>query len=158
MMTLSNFENFVPPHIWMRGEEYFESGAVTELEETESGKWIAQVEGTKDYEVEVSIEGKEIVYWDCDCPYDGDICKHIVAVILAIRENKSKEKRFLSANENICKYAEENVGRNHYEYIARILKETKKLKGGKALVQEIVEEFRVTYKRRPSMMEVLRNF
>lgn len=99
MMTLSNFENFVPPHIWMRGEEYFESGAVTELEETESGKWIAQVEGTKDYEVEVSIEGKEIVYWDCDCPYDGDICKHIVAVILAIRENKSKEKRFPSAKE-----------------------------------------------------------
>ena len=61
-------------------------------------------------------------------------------------------------HENICKYAEENGGRNHYEYIARILKETKKLKGGKALVQEIVEEFRVTYKRRPSMMEVLRNF
>ncbi|WP_195571232.1 SWIM zinc finger family protein [Bacteroides nordii] len=99
MMTLSNFENFVPPHIWMRGEEYFESGAVTELEETELGEWIAQVEGTKDYEVEVSIEGKEIVYWDCDCPYDGDICKHVVAVILAIRENKSKEKRFLSAKE-----------------------------------------------------------
>ena len=99
MMTLSNFENFVPPHIWMRGEEYFESGAVTELEETEPGEWIAQVEGTKDYEVEVSIEGKEIVYWDCDCPYDGDICKHVVAVILAIRENKSKEKRFLSAKE-----------------------------------------------------------
>lgn len=46
-MTLSNFENFVPPHIWMRGEEYFESGAVTELEETESGKWIAQVEGNE---------------------------------------------------------------------------------------------------------------
>ena len=64
----------------------------------------------------------------------------------------------LLLHKSICKYAEENVGRNHYEYIARILKETKKLKGGKALVQEIVEEFRVTYKRRPSMMEVLRNF
>lgn len=112
MMTLSNFENFVPPHIWMRGEEYFESGAVTELEETEPGEWMAQVEGTKNYEVEVSIEGKEIVYWDCDCPYDGDICKHIVAVILAIRENKSKEKRFLSAKEVKIMEKQKKISKN----------------------------------------------
>lgn len=99
MMTLSNFENFVPPQIWRQGKEYYECGAITNLEEIEAGEWLAHVEGTEEYEVEISIEGKEIVYWDCDCPYDGDICKHIVAVILAIRESQSKQKHFLSAKE-----------------------------------------------------------
>ena len=32
MITLDNFENFVPYKIWMRGEEYYETDAVSELE------------------------------------------------------------------------------------------------------------------------------
>ena len=33
MITLDNFEDFVPYKIWMRGEEYYETDAVSELEE-----------------------------------------------------------------------------------------------------------------------------
>lgn len=59
MMTLNDFENYVPCKIWARGEEYYECDAVKDLEETEPGEWIATVEGTEDYEVEISLEGKK---------------------------------------------------------------------------------------------------
>ena len=51
MITLDNFENFVPYKILMRGEEYYDTDAVSELEETSPGEWTATVEGTDDYNV-----------------------------------------------------------------------------------------------------------
>ena len=90
MITLDNFENFVPYKIWMRGEEYYEIDAVSELEEISPGEWTATVEGTDDYNVEISMDGNEIESWYCDCPYDGEICKHVVATLLAIRDNRKK--------------------------------------------------------------------
>lgn len=45
------------------------------------------------------MEGNEIIAWECDCPYDGNICKHVVATFLAIRDSRSKAGRFLSAKE-----------------------------------------------------------
>jgi hypothetical protein len=32
------------------------------------------------------MPGEEISDYNCDCPYDGDICKHIAAVLFTIRE------------------------------------------------------------------------
>ena len=57
MITLDNFEDFVPYKIWMRGEEYYETDAVSELEEISPGEWTATVEGTDDYNVEISMDG-----------------------------------------------------------------------------------------------------
>lgn len=93
MITLDNFESFVPYKILQRGQEYYEMGTVSHLVETYPGKWEAIVEGTENYSVEVSIENGELDYWDCDCPYDGEICKHVVATLLAIRNNNAKVKR-----------------------------------------------------------------
>jgi uncharacterized protein YqeY len=51
--------------------------------------WTAEVEGSDLYSVEIKMNGDEIVSWVCDCPYDyGDICKHVVAVLLYIKDNK----------------------------------------------------------------------
>lgn len=99
MITISNFEKYVLPQILVRGEDYYESGAVLEIEEESTGEWIATVCGTENYEVTVSMEGNEIVAWECDCPYDGNICKHVVATLLAIRDSRNKVARFLSAKE-----------------------------------------------------------
>ena len=71
MITISNFEKYVLPQILMRGEDYYESDAVLEIEEESPGEWIATVCGTENYEVTVSMEGNEIIAWECDCPYDG---------------------------------------------------------------------------------------
>lgn len=93
MITLNNFESFVPYQILERGEDYYETGAVSELEETSPEEWTATVEGTDTYNVEISLAGEEIESWYCDCPYDGEICKHVVATLLAIREDKEKENK-----------------------------------------------------------------
>ena len=63
MITLDNFEDFVPYKIWMCGEEYYETDAVSELEEISPGEWTATVEGTDDYNVEISMDGNEIESW-----------------------------------------------------------------------------------------------
>ena len=55
-------------------------------------------------------------------------------------------------------YAERNLGREHYEFIARVLSYIRKLNGGQAVVKSLVAEFRIKYKRRPAMMEVLGKF
>ena len=93
MITLDNFESCVPYRILLCGEEYYEIGAVSELEEDSPGEWTATVEGTENYNVEISMDGKEIKSWYCDCPYDGEICKHVVATLLAIRDNEKKVNR-----------------------------------------------------------------
>lgn len=93
MITLDNIEGIVPFNILMRGEEYFELGAVSDLEETSSGEWTATVDGNDSYTVEISLEGDKVDSWYCDCPYDGGICKHVVATLLAIRDNSEKASR-----------------------------------------------------------------
>ena len=49
MITISNFEKYVLPQILMRGEDYYESDAVLEIEEESPGEWIATVCGTENY-------------------------------------------------------------------------------------------------------------
>ena len=71
MIALDNFESCVPYRILVRGEEYYETGAVSELEEDSPGEWTATVEGTENYNVEISMDGKEIKSWYCDSAYDG---------------------------------------------------------------------------------------
>lgn len=40
MITLSDFERYVPHEIRMRREDYYDSAAVTDLKENEPGEWI----------------------------------------------------------------------------------------------------------------------
>ena len=98
MITLDNFENFVPYKILMRGEEYYDTDAVSELKETSPGEWTATVEGTDDYNVEISMNGKEVESWYCDCPYDGEICKHVVA---ALRRSAFSKMRIVTKEEEV---------------------------------------------------------
>lgn len=93
-ITIDNFENYVPFNILQRGQSYYEEGAIILLDEKEDGEWVAEVKGSRKYEVEVSVDEDGSISWDCDCPYDyGAICKHVVAVLIAIREEMSKQKK-----------------------------------------------------------------
>ncbi|MDR2918800.1 MAG: SWIM zinc finger family protein [Tannerella sp.] len=88
-MKLQNFENNVPHSILTRGEDYYENDLIENVEHEYPDKWSAEIEGSDYYHVEVELNGDDIVSWDCDCPYDyGDICKHVVAFLLYIRENR----------------------------------------------------------------------
>jgi len=51
-------------------------------------------------------------------------------------------------------YAEKNIGRNHYEYLARLFKEIIRIEGGKEMVITMIAQFKVQYKSRRAMVEV----
>lgn len=98
-MTISDFEKYILPQILERGEDYYVSHAVSDLEEDPSDEWHATVSGTDDYEVNISLSGDKIISWECDCPYDGSICKHVVATLFAIRHSRNKSNMFLYLRE-----------------------------------------------------------
>lgn len=89
-MTLQDFENQIDSVIIKRGKEYFNNDSVEFLEEIKKGYWVANVSGTDEYTIEIQLGSTDsIKKCFCDCPYDyGDICKHIVAVLYAISEEK----------------------------------------------------------------------
>lgn len=87
--TLQNFDKRIGTVILQRGKQYYEEGAVLDIEENQ-GRWTAEVEGSDIYTVTVSLKkDSEIIEYFCDCPYDGDICKHLVAVFYTLREEIS---------------------------------------------------------------------
>lgn len=70
------------PHILERGYGYYLNNAVNNLEASEH-TIRADVEGTDDYEVEISLVDGEIDEMYCSCPYaeGGWNCKHMAAVL-----------------------------------------------------------------------------
>jgi hypothetical protein len=97
MFPLDNFEPHIDAKILARGIAYHQDQAVDNLEETSPGKWAAVVSGSANYEVDVQVKDKAVINWQCDCPYDGPICKHVVAVLFTLREempaDTKKKKR-----------------------------------------------------------------
>ncbi|EDV04865.1 hypothetical protein BACINT_04006 [Bacteroides intestinalis DSM 17393] len=87
------------------------------------------------------------------------VYKGLIPVVGRILTNATHSSEILSLfTDDLRVYAEKNLGRSHYEYIARVLRGMRKLNGGKEAVKQLVDEFRVLYKRRPAMMEELGEF
>jgi superfamily II DNA or RNA helicase len=90
--TIHNFERHVNSTILGRGQKYFKQGYVSNLER-EDDTWVAQVDGSYDeYDVEVTIHNEVVTDWECSCPYDGEICKHVVATLYEIRKELPKSE------------------------------------------------------------------
>jgi len=89
-MNINNFELYMDETILERGRNYRNSGNILSLE-YDGEEWTADVQGSDDYSVIVVLsEDNEILYSECDCPYDwSKHCKHKAAVFYAIR-NKIK--------------------------------------------------------------------
>jgi hypothetical protein len=86
-MHLKTFEKEISKVILQRGKDYFSNGAVIDLQIMDNGQCFAIVEGNDDYEVDIRLgSDDEIPEYSCNCPYDGGICKHIVAVLYSIRD------------------------------------------------------------------------
>jgi uncharacterized Zn finger protein len=91
-LTLQNFDKDADT-ITLRGKDYFTSGAVTSLEEVDEGEWEADVQGSEEYEVAIELSKNKIKYTYCCCPYfeENEDCKHIAAVLYAIRDKTITE-------------------------------------------------------------------
>ncbi|NGP60794.1 SWIM zinc finger family protein [Paenibacillus thiaminolyticus] len=93
-MKLTEIENTIDPIVLERGEAYWENGHIVAFREAKPRVYRAEVEGAVFYNVEIKLSSRgEVVHSFCDCPYDkGPICKHVVAVLLAIRHASQKKK------------------------------------------------------------------
>lgn len=92
-MNISNFENHINKTILDRGYDYYIEGNIIDTYCQDDNIYVFEVEGSEDYEVVVKIdENGEILYSECDCPYDfGPICKHQVAAFFELFEIYNKK-------------------------------------------------------------------
>ena len=117
---ITTLENQATASSFSRGEEYYRSRSVYNLTYGE-GAFSAKVRGTHIYQV--SIYGtRSDPQFHCTCPYDlGGICKHIVAVGLAILNDEAEA---IAAYEDAVVIAEYDV-KNFPETFRQTSKEIK---------------------------------
>lgn len=87
MLTLDDIRQQATAASFSKGRAYFEEGAVGRVRHrTEDDYFSATVSGTEDYDVELTLTEDGPDFW-CNCPYDYEgICKHAVALGLAVLE------------------------------------------------------------------------
>ena len=90
---MKNWEKQFDKQILQRGKEYYEQGAVEAMGEWFDG-YVAFVQGTETYQVNLEVSGDEIVDMTCSCPYaeEGNHCKHMAAVLYRMEANKTLVK------------------------------------------------------------------
>ena len=95
LVNIQDVLNVADERIIARGQEYHEDGMVVEWHHSSATTIEASVQGSEDdpYTVEIKTDGHgRITDCFCDCPYDyGDICKHIVAVLLALEDSEAED-------------------------------------------------------------------
>lgn len=77
-----NWQKLFASHILERGYDYYCDGAVENIE-IGRDDLRADVVGTEDYEVEISLNDGKVIDMYCSCPYatGGNNCKHMAAVL-----------------------------------------------------------------------------
>lgn len=85
----NDWKAWFPPRIMENGVDDYESGAVIDLKTTDGG-YEAIVLGSREYHVEIEINGEDISGMYCDCAYadDGSFCRHMAAVLCEIENQE----------------------------------------------------------------------
>lgn len=104
MKTIESILNSVPDRIYERGEDYYRFGNIIKISNN-NGEYVADIEGSngESYEVNLEINSNgSVKSFDCDCPYDySPVCKHIVAVMLAIQNGEGKNNTLIDDRLNM---------------------------------------------------------
>ncbi len=102
-----DWQNLFSRRILDRGYNYFCDGAVMDLRISDESV-SATVEGTEDYETEVTLSNGYVEDMSCTCPYaeEGNYCKHMAAVLYAWTE------RLLNADKYKTKSGDMDDGEN----------------------------------------------
>lgn len=88
LVSIPDFATVLDAGQLQKGRQYFESGAVGYATEVRPGQWKAEVSGTDEYYVTIKLEGDTVIRTRCDCPHDDPFCKHVVAVLFSIQQQK----------------------------------------------------------------------
>lgn len=135
-MTLDSFEEFFSANRLKNGQTYLQTGKVTNLEENEDGDWSATVVGSEEYEVGIIMHRHKIRETSCTCPshYDENPCKHVAAVLYAIKaelDGETEQEENAEVPANILKLLEE-LREDDLRLFLKI-----QLKGNKKLIKSL---------------------
>ncbi len=115
-----NWKKLFAKHILERGYDYYCENAVENLDISDD-VIRADVIGTEDYEVEISLNNGEVTDMYCSCPYalDGRNCKHMAAVLYEwsendIDENEDKEMGTNNYIRQVDIITNRYLGREHF--------------------------------------------
>lgn len=88
-----NWKKLFATHILERGYDYYLENAVENIDISED-IIRADVIGSEDYAVEISINNGEVTDMYCSCPYalEGRNCKHMAAVLYEWSEDEEEEE------------------------------------------------------------------
>lgn len=94
-----NWKRLFATHILERGYDYYLENAVENIDISED-IIRADVIGSEDYEVEISVNNGEVTDMYCSCPYalDGKNCKHMAAVLYKWSEDAGEEEAAKKVN------------------------------------------------------------
>lgn len=81
---LIRLPEYVSPRIIDRGLDYFRNGFIEPPERVSEHKWVTRAMGRRVYEVSLTFNPGGEDEWHCDCPFDGPVCKHVVASCFAV--------------------------------------------------------------------------
>lgn len=139
--------------IFQRGEDLYSYGAFHCVDyDKEQGEYVYEVDGSYgDYTTEININGSVAV--SCDCPYPGEGCKHVVAVLLDLLAKKEElaeepipaavqEEPFLSPDEIRAQALEDRKKRARTEQFSVTLGDM--LKGDHLLTTPKGKQYQVT--------------
>lgn len=118
-MNINKFESMINKTILERGRSYYLEGNVVDSYEQRQNEYVFHIEGRDCYEIilEIGNEG-EIVYSECDCPYDGPVCKHEVAAYFQLyemlnqdtaNEKKQNKKKRITINEVLTNLSKDEL-------------------------------------------------
>ena len=94
-----NWKRLFATHILERGYDYYLENTVENIDISED-IIRADVIGSEDYEVEISVNNGEVTDMYCSCPYalDGKNCKHMAAVLYEWSEDAGEEEAAKKVN------------------------------------------------------------
>lgn len=90
MLPFPNFEQVIDAKITSSGQRYYNYGHITNIQLKEFREWVAKVKGSQAYDVEVKIGNGYVEHFKCDCSDGclGEVCKHVVAVLYHVKEDR----------------------------------------------------------------------
>jgi len=121
-ITKKWLKTFAGDKIYQRGDHYFTSGMVYHVEYTADPLQLkAQVSGNYgNYEVIISDDGKQL-HCNCDCPYDGYPCKHIVATLLSFLDKKKQHIDNANKQTNFFISLKNRLATEPHEHLVQII-------------------------------------
>lgn len=117
------------------GLHLFQKGDVFLLEDAPLGSWKAKVKENKIFSTCLSVVGSNVTQYNCDCKYsEGPICKHIVAVALAVQREYNPapsnriigEKPLYDVKSVLQEVLEKGMDISHQELLEFLAKECRR--------------------------------